>query len=72
MFDHFTSREEVVHLETSLVFEHRFSRSLPCFPMPESPSSMARVKVRRWPDLPPAAAGTGGSGPAGPLHEING
>jgi len=31
VFDHFTSREEVVHLETSLVFEHRFSRSLPCF-----------------------------------------
>jgi len=32
VFDHFTSREEVVHLETSLVFEHRFSRSLadPC------------------------------------------
>jgi hypothetical protein len=24
----------VVHLETSLVFEHRFSRSLPCFPHP--------------------------------------
>ncbi len=31
VFDHFTSREEVVHLETSLVFEHKFSRSLPCF-----------------------------------------
>jgi len=27
VFDHFTSREEVVHLETSLVFEHKFSRS---------------------------------------------
>ena len=34
VFDHFTSREEVVHLETSLVFEHKFSRSLPCFPQP--------------------------------------
>ena len=31
VFDHFTSREEVVHLETSLVFEHKFSRTLPCF-----------------------------------------
>ena len=38
VFDHFTSRGEVVHLETSLVFEHRFSRSLPCFPTPDGAS----------------------------------
>ena len=45
VFDHFTSREEVVHLETSLVFEHRFSRSLPLLPPP--PDGASRRKTAR-------------------------
>ena len=47
---HFTSREEVVHLETSLVFEHKFSRSLPCFP---SHNGLWADGMDRW-KKPPA------------------